>query len=780
MNPLLRLRTLAHIVSAIALAASGIAQAQPILAAGALLMVAVAELACRGTISIPFLAPQSPGPLRNLAFPRWVTLTAIALVLIRGMWIALNSNVQIATLCETVAALLVIKLFDRRSVRDEAQILALAVYLCIGTVLVSQRVVPSLLIIINVPLVLAAVMTAEVASGVARDSGARQQPLPRAALRGVTIAAVAAIFAVSVVIFLLMPRGPLIDQSRLRSFSSWAAGLGGSGRVTGFSDQIQLGRGGLISESKAIVLDVNVEEGGQGPGRARTDTLYLRGAALPIYEKGSWREYAQSNAATGPNLDRPRDPLTIAPGQTQVISGTAGGPGTSRTLIQRIRMRGADRVVPLFAVWCPASIEFVTEERITIDRGALTISRQGQDAPLSYIISSTIPIESAAVAAAAGAAVIRGEVSRADIPREIGQIARDVLSRARIEPDPAIRPATDDALAMRAMESYLRREFSYTLDLVAAPSGRDPVEWFLTSERRGHCEYFASALALMGRSVGIPTRVITGYVAAEFSEATSSYVVRQSNAHAWVEARTSPIPAHMLMESGQHGEIPTWHGWQTYDPTPPEDFRRVHRPDPNLAGKLGQWLDSMEYFWVANVVSYDDSKQTAFLDRRTTTWIEERLRGLMQVDPETGEPRQSALKRIGTVSGMVMGTTLVIVGAFGLLRWVGVRLWGWRQRADRSIELSAPSARLYREVDQWLKREPLNTVSQLPLLQRIAKVRDAGHRGVLAEMATALNAERFGGKPIPPEWAMEQVAKVRGLTHTAESENAARADHSGG
>lgn len=772
MNTFLRLRTLVHVVAAIALAASGIAAAQPVLAAGALLLVAVAELACRGAISIPFLEPQGASPLRTLALPRWVTLGAIALVLIRGMWVAMNSTVHISTLCETVAWLMVIKLFDRRSVRDDAQILALAVYLCIGAVLISQRFIPSLLVAINVPVVLASVMTAELASGIARSSNTHAKLLPGSALRGVTVAAIAAIFAISIAIFVLMPRGPLIDQSRLRSFSSWAAGLGGSGRVTGFSDRIQLGRGGLISESKAIVLDVNIEEPGQASGRVRTDTLYLRGASLPMYQDGEWREYAASVDADRPVMDRPRDPMIISPGQTQVISGTAGAFGPSRVLVQRIRMRGSDRVVPLFAAWCPASIEFVTQERITIDRESLTISRQGPDAPLSYIVSSTVPVESAASALASGAQVLRGRVDRASVPASIANIARDVLIKARVDPDPDIRPATDDALAMRAMESFLRRELSYTLDLVAAPPGRDPVEWFITTEKRGNCEYFASALALMGRSVGIPTRVITGYVAAEFSEATSSYLVRQSNAHAWVEARTSPVPIPHRDVDDQSAQSPSWHGWQTYDPTPPEDFRRVHRPEPNLAGKLGQFLDSMEYFWVANVVTFDDSKQTALLDRRTTSWIEERLRTLMQVDPETGEPRQSAAKRIGTVVGTVMGATLLAVGAIGLLRWLFGRLSPRRVSADRAGSLSPSSARLYRMLDGWLTHQPASLPKGLPLLRRIRAVSDPRALTVLNSAAQALNAERFGGVTIPPDLAANYQTQIQGLTSSQTSENA--------
>jgi hypothetical protein len=373
--------------------------------------------------------------------------------------------------------------------------------------------------------------------------------------------------------------------------------------------------------------------------------------------------------------------------------------------------------------------------------------------------------------------MFRSVVDASGIPPQVARIAAEILTRARIEPDAGKRPPSDDALAMRAMESYLRREFGYTLDLVAAPQGADPVEWFLTSQKRGNCEYFASALVLMARSVGIEARVITGYVAAEFSESTSSYVVRQSNAHAWVEARTASVASHTDMESQkvqsvEDAELAAWHGWQTFDATPPEDFRRLHRPEPNLAGKLGKWLDSMEYFWVANVVAFDDSRQSALLDKRTTNWIEEQLRNIMRVDPETGEPQESNVKRIGKLVGTFVGATLVVVGILGVLRWLGIRWMGRTSVVDRSRVLSPASASLYREVDRWLTREASAAATSLPLLQRVEAIQgDRSRQATLKRVAHALNAERFGGQVLAPDMAAEMAAAVRQIPHSQWSEN---------
>jgi transglutaminase-like putative cysteine protease len=103
--------------------------------------------------------------------------------------------------------------------------------------------------------------------------------------------------------------------------------------------------------------------------------------------------------------------------------------------------------------------------------------------------------------------------------------------------------------ALAALEAHLRREYTYSLETQPA-RGVDPVLDFLTGSRRGYCEHFASALALLARTLGIPTRLVLGYRVGERNPLLSHYVVRKKNAHAWVEA---------FVPGG---------GWMTVDPTP--------------------------------------------------------------------------------------------------------------------------------------------------------------------------------------------------------------------
>ena len=104
--------------------------------------------------------------------------------------------------------------------------------------------------------------------------------------------------------------------------------------------------------------------------------------------------------------------------------------------------------------------------------------------------------------------------------------------------------------AVMALNQHLRAEYPYDLSIPPQREEMDAVEYFLFEERRGYCEQFASSLAVMARSLGIPARVATGYVPGEYNPFTGLREVRASDAHAWVEVY---FPGY---------------GWSTFDPTP--------------------------------------------------------------------------------------------------------------------------------------------------------------------------------------------------------------------
>ncbi|TMF00279.1 MAG: transglutaminase domain-containing protein [Chloroflexi bacterium] len=89
-----------------------------------------------------------------------------------------------------------------------------------------------------------------------------------------------------------------------------------------------------------------------------------------------------------------------------------------------------------------------------------------------------------------------------------------------------------------AIEAYLRdrNRFTYTLTPKQPPDGTDPMLYFLNSSHEGYCQYFAMAMGEMLRSLGIPTRLVNGYGAGSYDDIQHRQVVRDEDAHVWVES----------------------------------------------------------------------------------------------------------------------------------------------------------------------------------------------------------------------------------------------------
>ncbi|MBN2058970.1 MAG: DUF3488 domain-containing protein [Deltaproteobacteria bacterium] len=140
-----------------------------------------------------------------------------------------------------------------------------------------------------------------------------------------------------------------------------------------------------------------------------------------------------------------------------------------------------------------------------------------------------------------------------------------------------------DMNTAEAVEAFLKTGFSYALD-PEEPSG-EPVLYFLSTSKKGHCEYFASAMALLLRTRGIPARVVGGYLGGEWNDLGQYYLVRQMDAHAWVEAWIKGL------------------GWVTFDPTPGTPLSLVTR------GSLYRFVDMLRLKWYYWVLNYDISRQ---------------------------------------------------------------------------------------------------------------------------------------------------------------------------
>lgn len=110
------------------------------------------------------------------------------------------------------------------------------------------------------------------------------------------------------------------------------------------------------------------------------------------------------------------------------------------------------------------------------------------------------------------------------IPERVFALARELTAAAPTPFDQAV-----------AIETYLRTNFEYSLEVPAAPVDSEVADYFLFTLKRGYCDYYATAMAVLARAAGLPARLVTGYASGVYDARSAEYVVRQSDAHSWVE-----------------------------------------------------------------------------------------------------------------------------------------------------------------------------------------------------------------------------------------------------
>ncbi len=331
------------------------------------------------------------------------------------------------------------------------------------------------------------------------------------------------------------------------------------------------------------------------------------------------------------------------------------------------------------------------------------------------------------------------------VTREIERLAAEVAGQG---------PAAERAARL---EDHLLVEYDYTLDLLGSASA-NPVEDFLLRWGRGHCEYFASALVLMLRAQGIPARLVTGYLGGEYNPFEGFYVVRQSNAHAWVEA-----------ELGDGA-------WAILDPTPPTGRPQVE--PAGLGRLLGQAYDFLLFRWDQYVLTYSFYDQIGLARRAQELWYRwwRRLRRHRDRAP-AADPWPTPTSRSEPAPadrGPLLPTAVWLPLA---LAAAGAALWLWRHRPAPSATRSY--LRLRRRLAAASASELPASVPPLALATRLATLHPAaatpGRRvvdlylrerfanqpltdGEHTELRTALRAALRGLRRVPVE--LEQGARA--------------------
>jgi len=361
------------------------------------------------------------------------------------------------------------------------------------------------------------------------------------------------ILAGASLIFFLLPR---VSSRYLSAYAP------SSDISTGFSDRVQLGRIGQIQQSSAVVMHVQVENDLQG-----AYDLKWRGVALSLFDGRVW-----SNPFAQTELRRSID------GSFRLAS-IAGANSTSKLTGRIIRYRVLMEPIGANVFFLADKPQSLTGNfrLVSTDSGGAVFNLDSDHSINRYEAESEL-IDPDANQLRLAASILPSSLDTylklPPLDIRILRLAQDITSSASSNYDKAV-----------AVEQYLRTHFGYTLEL---PRGvpRDPLANFLFERKKGHCEYFASSMAVMLRSLHIPSRLVTGFRGGEFNDLTGQYVVRASNAHSWVEAY---FPGY---------------GWVSFDPTPGSSLSSHEG-----WSRILLYVDAAASFWREWIINYDSSHQ---------------------------------------------------------------------------------------------------------------------------------------------------------------------------
>ncbi len=399
----------------------------------------------------------------------------------------------------------------------------------------------------------------------------RQDITFHSSLAGVSTALGLLTMAGAALIFFVLPR--LNTSGYLHNMAVQGA------MVTGFAQDVNLGGIGEIQQSSNVVMHIQLLD-----GKLPQDVKW-RGVALANFDGRHWWNSPEPPSFRGLNSS-PLDLTTIS--TVAFYSDAHPGPHLP-SFSYKVVMEPVG--VNLFFL-APVPLKLTGDYRVVEIKsdGSVFYSRPGEasgNAPEADS-SQVIGVYTAEADARDPERFVRDSNSRNYPPR----VATLYLQKPRLDPriEALARQitASEDSNYRRAkaIESYLRENFGYTLQLPGLREA-DPLAHFLFERKQGHCEYFASSMTIMLRTLGIPSRVVNGFRGGEFNDLTGSYIVREKDAHSWVEAY---FPEY---------------GWVTFDPTPAGQAGST----ATRWSRMELYMDAARQLWREWIVNYDFSHQ---------------------------------------------------------------------------------------------------------------------------------------------------------------------------
>ncbi len=496
------------------------------------------------------------------------------------------------------------------------------------------------------------------------------------------------------------------------------------GRMVGFSDHVDLGEVGVLRSDPSIALRFYVSDLPEPP--PSRITLRLRGTAFDAYNGRAWARTSSERRSAdhspgddlfplyrypNPAVDRkisidlePIDPPVIfLPPRTAGIrvkpqnQAILGEPLTvQRGPEGELRYAGSDAHGLRYDTFLASEREQLTDPLTPLDRGRY------------------LAVPSA-------------------LPKRLADLAHQWA-------DPQQGPVAK----AKVIEDHLRKDYTYD---TASPSGGkpQPLDHFLFESRRGHCEFFSTAMALMLRELGIPSRNVTGFVGGTYNRFGHYYAVREGDAHSWIEAYIDdPLR-------------PGFGVWQTFDPTPSAGAQPLQETTGALV-YVRDLIEALSQRWNRYVIGYD-------------------LRTQVRLFEDMSKRYETLRAKTGVNKGPFDKLTRAPVVAGGVLLLAGFSYYFWKRRRatkktgsdkttraqiDRKLEAATS---LYRALEHALAAQGLSRPVSLPPLRHAEDLCARQHPlgDEVVSLTTVYLEARFGGGTLSDQSKKDFERRVRDI-----------------
>ncbi|MGL5098374.1 MAG: transglutaminaseTgpA domain-containing protein, partial [Planctomycetia bacterium] len=509
----------------------------------------------------------------------------------------------------------------------------------------------------------------------------------------------------ALVVFLIIPR-------TYQPFTTNAsAAMGSLKRTTvGFSPSVSLDEMGEVLQSEAVVFDVWPTDRKGKPVSIRDDVLW-RGMVFTGYSSGKWRHSPDRVVHAIKHWVEPRE---LSDNQVQL----------------RIEQRLATPNVmfslrPLYWAGLPdeSPLHYIQMESRLVMLGQ---RKEGDQAPLAYRIVTDFQ---------RGSYRDPEEMAPSLAYRQLAlELPADLVRLRALAADWTKDLNPDDRQGK--IERIMQRltyggGYGYSLDIRPVDRNLDPVEDFLLNRKEGHCEYFATALALLLRSVDVPCRLVNGFKGVDYNAAGGYYQVRELLAHSWVEAYNAEDRY-----------------WMTLDPTPGAAREEGLSSRRSGLQPVRELLDAGNRLWTGYVVGYSNTNQrqlASTLFSRVFGSIQGRLAGVYYALEET------------VVHLWTFGLTLdtpnlapLLIFSFFFVLAIATRRW-WYRLVRKGLR------RLRRLSDEPADHQRPTRVVAWPAYRRwIKHLKKLGWRRAVTETPlefAASIADRLAADPAAAAWA---------------------------